>query len=187
MKRGDARRRFWRLSAAGICFQGGAAAVDSGTIIATLVHGLTGSVVAVGAVRGMVNSLADSYSVFYNSEQMSALNARRKGVFEGIGVEVRLKYDEAELSKLQNLMLGRDGADNDINYDPRLIMPSVIVSTVVEGGPADSAGLRVGDRITRLNGKWTITSLEVLEFHAYKDQFNAGELAPDEFQTIDEY
>ena len=54
MKRGDARRRFWRLSAAGICFQGGAAAVDSGTIIATLVHGLTGSVVAVGAASAIL-------------------------------------------------------------------------------------------------------------------------------------
>ncbi len=35
-------RRFWRLSAAGILFQGGAAAVDSSTVIASLIHGLTG-------------------------------------------------------------------------------------------------------------------------------------------------
>ncbi len=35
------KSRFRRLSAAGIFFQGGAAAVDSSTIIATLVYGLT--------------------------------------------------------------------------------------------------------------------------------------------------
>ena len=49
----DPRRRFWRLSAAGIFFQGGAAAVDSSTIIAALVHGLTGSAVAVGAASAI--------------------------------------------------------------------------------------------------------------------------------------
>ena len=43
-------RRFGKFAAAGIFFQGGAAAIDTGTIVATLVHGLTGgSAVAVGA------------------------------------------------------------------------------------------------------------------------------------------
>lgn len=49
MQARDSKRRFWRISAAGIFFQGGAAAVDSSTIIAALVHGLTGSAFAVGA------------------------------------------------------------------------------------------------------------------------------------------
>ena len=42
------KKAFQRLAAGGIFFQGGAAAVDSSTIIATLVHGLTGSAFAVG-------------------------------------------------------------------------------------------------------------------------------------------
>ena len=42
-------RRFGRFATAGITFQGGSAAVDSSTIIATLVHSLTGSAFAVGA------------------------------------------------------------------------------------------------------------------------------------------
>ncbi len=54
MEARDAKSRFWRISAAGICFQGGAAAVDSSTIIATLVHGLTGSVLAVGAATAIL-------------------------------------------------------------------------------------------------------------------------------------
>ena len=54
MEAPDANRRFGRLSAAGICFQGGAAAVDSSTIIASLVHGLTGSVLAVGAAAAIL-------------------------------------------------------------------------------------------------------------------------------------
>lgn len=42
------------MSAAGIFFQGGAAAVDSSTIIAALVHGLTGSAFAVGAASAIL-------------------------------------------------------------------------------------------------------------------------------------
>lgn len=46
--------RFWRIAIAGIFFQGGAAAVDTGTILASLVHGLTaGSAVAVGAAAAI--------------------------------------------------------------------------------------------------------------------------------------
>ena len=49
----DSKRRFWRLSAAGIFFQGGAAAVDTSTVVAALVHGLTGSTFAVGAAAAI--------------------------------------------------------------------------------------------------------------------------------------
>src|SRR5260370_37170367 len=46
----EVARRFWKFSVAGIFFQGGAAAIDTGAIVAPLVHGLTGgSAVAVGA------------------------------------------------------------------------------------------------------------------------------------------
>jgi len=54
VKARDPKSRFWRISAAGIFFQGGAAAVDSGTIIAALVHGLTGSTFAVGAAAAIL-------------------------------------------------------------------------------------------------------------------------------------
>lgn len=56
MEARDPKRRFWRISAAGIFFQGGAAAVDSSTIIAALVHGLTGSAFAVGAAAAVSRS-----------------------------------------------------------------------------------------------------------------------------------
>ncbi|MCH8002452.1 MAG: hypothetical protein IIA34_12435, partial [Proteobacteria bacterium] len=55
LKDRDASSRFWRLSAGGIFFQGGAAAVDSSTIIAALVHGLTGSSFAVGAAAAILH------------------------------------------------------------------------------------------------------------------------------------
>lgn len=50
---GDLKRRFWRISTAGIFFQGGAAAVDTNTFLAALVHGLTGSPLAVGTAAAI--------------------------------------------------------------------------------------------------------------------------------------
>ena len=50
---GLAGRRFRRIAAAGIFFQGGAAAVDTSTIVAALVNGLTGSAYAVGAAAAI--------------------------------------------------------------------------------------------------------------------------------------
>ncbi len=50
----DAGRRFWRVSTAGIFFQGGGAAVDTSTVVASLLGGLTGgSAFAVGAAAAL--------------------------------------------------------------------------------------------------------------------------------------
>jgi MFS family permease len=49
----EPKRRFRRITTAGIFFQGGAAAVDTSTIVAALVHGLTGSALAVGAAAAI--------------------------------------------------------------------------------------------------------------------------------------
>ncbi len=45
---------FWKIAGAGAAFQAGAAAVDSATIVASLVHHLTGSVFAVGAASAVL-------------------------------------------------------------------------------------------------------------------------------------
>lgn len=44
------RRRFWHVAGAGAAFQAGSSAVDSATVMSALVHQLTGSAIAVGAV-----------------------------------------------------------------------------------------------------------------------------------------
>ena len=53
MMAADSGLRFRRIAAAGIFFQGGAAAIDTGTIVAALVNALTGSAFAVGAAAAI--------------------------------------------------------------------------------------------------------------------------------------
>lgn len=48
--------RFRRIAAAGVLFQGGAAAIDTSTIIASLVNGLTGNTAAVGAAAALARA-----------------------------------------------------------------------------------------------------------------------------------
>lgn len=48
------RGRFWRIAGAGAAFQGGAAAVDTATVVASLVYHLTGSAFAVGAASAIL-------------------------------------------------------------------------------------------------------------------------------------
>ncbi len=137
---------------------------------------------AIGAVRGMVNSLADSNSVFLKPDQMAAFKSRRNGSFEGIGVEVKLAYDEAELRKMQNNSIGSTGPDADINFEPLLLIPTVRVTAVVPGGPAERAGIRVGDRITNVNNKWALSSEELARILAIRAKFDAGEIDKTEFE-----
>ena len=73
----------------------------------------------------------DSYSAFYKPEQMSALKGRRAGAFEGIGAEIRLVYDAAQLSYMQT-GLAEFGDLDDIAR----MAPATVVSAVVRGGPA---------------------------------------------------
>lgn len=47
-------RTFWKIAAAGAAFQAGSSAVDSATIVASLVNHLTGSVYAVGAASAVL-------------------------------------------------------------------------------------------------------------------------------------
>ncbi|MEE8397260.1 MAG: MFS transporter [bacterium] len=49
----EARKKFGRFVSSGVLFQGGAATVDTATLVAALVHGLTGSSFAVGAAAAI--------------------------------------------------------------------------------------------------------------------------------------
>lgn len=80
----ESRRGFWRFSFAGIFFQGGAAAVDPNTVIPALVHGLTGSAVAVGAAVGIVRFgwlFPQLFVAYYAQQRVHRLPVYALGAF----------------------------------------------------------------------------------------------------------
>lgn len=86
-----------------------------------------------GAIKGMVESLNDSYSVYLDKDAFRNLNVQIEGTFGGIGVEI----------------------DKDENK-------RLVVITPIPGTPADRAGLKSGDIIEKVDEKET-AKLTVIE------------------------
>lgn len=78
-----------------------------------------------GSLEGMVASLGDPYSVFFEPETSQKFQQEIAGSFDGIGAEIGLK--------------------NNV----------VTVISPLSGSPAQKAGLKAGDSIISINGKET--------------------------------
>lgn len=128
---------------------------------------------AYGAVRGMVLGLLEPGSTFMKPEEMAAHKARRRGEFSGIGVEVELRYNEAELDKARQ---------KTRSADPLLLLPAVVVTTVAPGSPADLAGILPGDRIVAIDGKALVAGDDVKRLRDLQAAVEKKEATPEEFE-----
>lgn len=74
-----------------------------------------------GAIRGMVNSLGDPYTVFFDPEEAQNFESQIEGNFSGVGME---------------LALGKDGV--------------ITVVAALKNTPAERAGMKSGDKIIKI-------------------------------------
>ncbi len=81
--------------------------------------------VVYGAIEGMVKSLNDPYTSFFNPKDAKMFEQDLAGSFEGIGVEVGIKKEQ------------------------------LTVISPLKGSPGEKAGLKPGDQIIEINGKST--------------------------------
>ncbi len=75
-----------------------------------------------GAVSGMVDSLKDPHTIFFNPEDTKRFLEDTDGRFEGVGMEVGLRDDK------------------------------ITIIAPMSGSPADKSGLSAGDVIVKING-----------------------------------
>lgn len=107
-----------------------------------------------GAVKGMISSLLDPESNFYDPEPFKSFQASQGGNYGGIGVELDYRFNQSELKKLQ---------DGKSDVDSLLLLPSVMISSVMPGSPAERAGLKTGDEIRIVQGKHLVTGQDIQE------------------------
>jgi len=100
---------------------------DVGMVVKTqYLHNATIKQMLKGAVRGMVESLEDPYSVFMDAKEYQDLQNYIHGSFGGIGIYVEITKDK-----------------------------KLIVSSPIEGTPAHKAGVKPGDVIIKIGETFT--------------------------------
>jgi len=82
-----------------------------------------GQVLVEGAIEGMLETLEDPYAAYYNADQFTAFNELLEGQFSGVGIVVEESPE------------------------------GLMVVDVLEGTPADAAGVEVGERIVSVDGR----------------------------------
>jgi carboxyl-terminal processing protease len=140
------------------------------------------TVLSAGAVRGMILSLADPYSTYLDDASYEQHLQRLKGIHEGVGVELYLRYDQEEINKLQ--AIGDGSLTPSEPVDAFMMIPELVISSVVQGSPADLAGLQPGDRILEVNDLHLLSSLEVKKLRELTELVELGDADEDELNRI---
>lgn len=91
-----------------------------------------------GAIHGMAQAVDDPYTVYYTAEQMKDFMEKQSGNYVGIGVTVYMD-------------------ENDL----------LTVSETFAGSPAKEAGMRIGDKIIKVDGE-DVTSIKDSELIVQK-------------------
>ena len=77
-----------------------------------------------GAVKGMMDSLGDEHSIFFNEEEKTSFEDELAGSYYGIGAEIKQINEE-----------------------------DVIINKIFDGSPAELAGLKTGDIFEKIDGE----------------------------------
>lgn len=118
-----------------------------------------------GAVRGMVVSLEDMNSLFMDKDEFRVFQNAREGQYEGIGVD------------LSFVMPPKSNDPNDQGRIPRLV-----VAGVTPGGPADKAGVKQGDIVNSVDGRWVFNLDDFEAFRKLQQKFTAKQISADVIQ-----
>lgn len=122
---------------------------------------------ASGSVKGMISSLNDERSLFMSEPLFHAFTQTLVGNYEGIGVQLTLLRPPQEKDKpIQTSM------------DLLQRVPRVVVTAVAPGGPADRAGLKPGDEVERIDGRWVVNPDVADRYRAVERQIKAKTLPP---------
>lgn len=132
-----------------------------------------------GAVRGMVVSLDDRNSMFYSPEEFKVFKRMRQGRFEGIGAWLAFEGGNIPKAPTEEESDGQDASDSAVAKMPRLTVVSVVA-----GGPAAKAGLRSGDVLEELDGRWIVNGEPIAAFRRATALFRDKKISVKEINVL---
>ncbi len=115
---------------------------------------------AQGAIGAMVASLEDPHSYFLNPAQRQLLDNEGKGTFSGIGAGLYLRATKTE---------------GYTDY-------KIVVVSPLPGSPAAKAGLKPGDVITRIDGKWVLGFNPLMQYIKVVERWQTKAATDDELE-----
>ncbi|MBX3120308.1 MAG: hypothetical protein KF784_14690 [Fimbriimonadaceae bacterium] len=127
---------------------------------------------AAGAVRGMVGSLGDTNSVYYDEKTFPVYLNELKGQYEGIGVDLVFVREQVKSEKTGELVEGG--------------IPKLMVSSVVPGGPADRAGVKQGYWVDSINDIWVMNPSLQDKVNEARDLVNKKKMPPESLNELRE-
>lgn len=118
------------------------------------------SKMARGSVKQMIAALEDPNSYFLEPEQRKLVESEIKGVFSGIGAPLSIQSSKKE---------------GYTDY-------KLVVVAALAGSPAEKAGLKSGDVITHIDGKWILGYDPMLSFVKVVQRFQNREADEKEYE-----
>lgn len=140
---------------------------------------------ASGAVRGMIGSLGDPNSLYFDKDQFKNYQKARSGVFEGIGAEFSLRLDAPPSKENRAGILPNpqdEGYGASTGHAPRI--PEVVVTAIARGGPAEKAGVKVGDVVSQVDGHDLVNVKMIDRLRDAQKQYQAQTITRQQYAAI---
>jgi len=138
---------------------------------------------AAGAVRGMVGSLNDPNSLYYDKKQFNTFLNARVGKYEGVGAEFALVLRGEE-----NLAASKEPDEGGMSAEEALAskarVPRLMVTSLTPGGPADKAGVKPGDLVYSVDNHWVINTDMLVRFQKAQREFAAKKISLSELNQV---
>jgi carboxyl-terminal processing protease len=140
---------------------------------------------ASGAVRGMISSLGDPNSMYMEKPEFDAFLDARQGSYQGIGADFALTVKgpvNPDAARQKEQGDGNGGAEEALATIPRI--PRLTVVALTPGGPAEKAGVKVGDYVYSVDSHWLVNTDLILKFREAQKKFEAKKIPLTELNKL---